>query len=274
MTHSVNIVVAMKSEASPLIDQFGLERMTCKGDRFPIFGKEQLKLVVSGIGANRAKEAVRYLAQISDSGDVIAWLNVGVAGHGVYAVGTGFLANCIVDSLTQRTFYPLFTTDFVLPTGKVITVDVVETEYKQHAGYDMEAFGFAASASRFSTFEMIHCFKVVSDNRDNSVQHLTRMEIQKLVAGHVDSIDLLCCQLRDLTKSVAQRIEPEDPTVAFANHWRMTVAQREILRKYLHKTKLLNKEINVDSDIVRNSPNASTMLNSVQSYLNQHWQIV
>ncbi len=274
MSISVNIVSAMKSEALALIDQFGLERMACKGDRFPVYANNQLNLIVSGIGANRAEEAVCYLSQQSQSVDVMAWLNVGVVGHGSYPIGKGFLANCIVDSATRRTFYPSFSTNFGLPTGKVATVDVVETEYQEDTGYDMEAFGFAASASKFSTFELIHCFKVVSDNRENSVRRLTMSDIQNFIAGHIDSIVLLCCQLQDLAKSVAQRIEPDDPTVAFANQWRMTVAQRQILRKYLHKSRILNKEIKVDSDIVRNSPNASTMLNSIRSYLNQHWKFV
>ncbi len=272
MTTSVNIVVAMKSEAMPLIGRFGLERMTRDGDRFPIYGKGQLKLIISGIGAHKAREAVWYLSKHSETVNVSAWMNVGVAGHGSHGIGTGFLANCILDGVTQQTIYPSFTIDFGLQTGKVATVDVVETEYQERIGYDMEAFGFAASASRYSTLEMIHCFKVVSDNRENSVRYLTKLDIQNFIADHIDTIHRLCCQLHDLAKSVAQRLEPGDPTVAFANHWRMTVAQREILRKYLHKTIILNKEIKVDSDVVRNCPTATAVLSSVQGYLNQHWK--
>ena len=272
MTASVNIVVAMKSEALPLIDRFGLERVSRKGDRFLIYGNDHLSLIVSGIGANNSEEAVRYLSTNSTSADVNAWLNIGVAGHASYDLGTGYLANCIVDSVTQRTFFPVFTVDFGLPTGKVTTVNVVETEYQEHTGYDMEAFGFATSASKFSTLEMIHCLKIVSDNRENSVQRLTKKDIENFIVNHIESIDLLCSKLRNLASSVVQRFEPGDPTVEFANHWRMTVTQRRILGKYLHKTRILNKEIKVNSDMIRDCQNTSAMLESVRSYLDQHWK--
>ena len=274
MTASVNIVVAMKSEALPLIDRFGLERVSRKGDRFLIYGNDQFSLTVSGIGAKNSEEAVRYLSKQSTSTDVNAWLNIGVAGHRSYDIGTSFLANCIVDSVTNRTLFPVFAIDFGLPTGKVTTVNVVETEYQEHTGYDMEAFGFAASASKFSTLEMIHCFKVVSDNRENSVQRLTKKDVEKFIDNHVESIDLLCSQLRNLASSVVQRLEPEDPTVEFAKNWRMTVTQRRILRKYLHKTKILNRDIKVTSDMIRDCRSTSVMLEYIRSYLDQHWKIL
>ncbi|MDE0308924.1 MAG: hypothetical protein OXI60_03730 [Acidiferrobacterales bacterium] len=274
MIASVNIVTAMKSEALPLIDHFCLERMTQKGEPFSIFGNDELKLIVSGVGTSMAHKAVRYLSRNDKSAQTSAWLNVGVVGHGTYATGTGFLANCIVESATQRTIYPSFTIDHDLPTGKVITVDGVNTDYQPHAGYDMEAFGFATAATQFSTLEMIHCFKVVSDNQDHSVQHLTKTDIQDFIAGHVGAIDRLCGQLHGLAKSVARRLHPEDLTIEFAKRWRMTTAQREILKRKLHKTKLLELDIKVDSDIVRDCLNASAMLACVQEFLDQHWKYV
>ena len=136
----------------------------------------------------------------------------------------------------------------------------------------MEAFGFASSAAKCSTLELIHCYKIVSDNHKESVEQLTLKDIENLVEDHLDAIDRLGWQLTRIANSVVQRSVLEDPTIPFSNHWRLTVAQREILRKYLNKTRILGNDIKVDSDIVRNCRETSSMLKSIENHLDQHWK--
>ena len=272
MTASLNIVVAMKTEAKPLINWFGLAPMSPQIDRFSIYEKEHMTLIVSGIGSINAREAVQCLARHCTNRGVSAWLNVGVAGHGSFDVGQGFLANCITDRKSGQTIHPMFVDDFGLAKGKITTVSEVETDYREQIGYEMEAFGFASSAAKYSTLELIHCYKIVSDNHATSVEQLTLKEIGNLIENHLDAIDRLGSQLTQLANSVARRSIPEDPTIPFEDHWRLTVAQREILRKYLIKTIILGTEIKVDSDTIRNCRETSEMLDSIRNHLGEHWQ--
>ena len=164
MTASLNIVVAMKAEARPLIDRFEMIPISLKNGHFSVYQNGHMVLIVSGIGSANAREAVQYLARRYSKKGESAWLNVGVAGHGSLDVGQGFLANCIADRDSGQTVYPIFVDDFGLARGKVTTVSEVETEYREETGYEMEAFGFASSAAKCSTLELIHCYKIVSDN--------------------------------------------------------------------------------------------------------------
>ena len=44
-----------------------------------------------------------------------------------------------------------------------------ETAYPKDAAYDMEAAGFYAQAAGLTTTDLVHVFKIVSDNRENPV---------------------------------------------------------------------------------------------------------
>ena len=59
-TNEINIVVAMKREAKPLINYWGLKENSKK---FYSNKKKKINLIISGIGKKRAEEATTYLAE-------------------------------------------------------------------------------------------------------------------------------------------------------------------------------------------------------------------
>ena len=261
----------MRAEAKPLIDCFEMRPVSSKVSRFEVYENEDTVLMVSGIGSANARLAVQHLARFGADTDVAAWLNIGVAGHGSFEVGQGFMANCIADGSTGQTLYPLFVNDFGVPTSQVITVHEVESQYPLKVGYDMEAYGFAVSAAKYSTFELIHCYKIVSDNRKKSVHGLTLQTIEKLISDHIDAVVDVGGRLAGTADSVAHRTIAEDPTVPFVKKWRLTVSEREILKKYLNKARVLGAEIKVSSDLLCNAGDASEVLETIHNHLRQHW---
>ncbi|MCA8961724.1 MAG: hypothetical protein KDC38_14470, partial [Planctomycetes bacterium] len=76
----VNLVVALRAEAEPLIERFGL--MPRRSGAFPTFDSapgdaRSLRLVISGVGAIRAAAAVGYAHGLQEEAGIGAWLNVG-----------------------------------------------------------------------------------------------------------------------------------------------------------------------------------------------------
>merc|ERR1712164_4650 len=54
--------------------------------------------------------------------------------------------------------------------------------------YDMEASGFFLAANKFSTKELIHSLKIVSDNESLSSQTFNKEEIKELIRANIDEI--------------------------------------------------------------------------------------
>ena len=199
-------VVALRPEARPLLDRYRLEPLA---DRpFRIYRRDDLALVISGIGKVAAGAATAYLqAHLrSTSERPLAWLNVGVAGHGRRPVGEAVLAETVRDDGSGRSWRLPIPFDAPVATSGIVTVDRVERTFAEPVVYDMEAAGFVATARRFAPAELVQCLKVVSDGPGMVPEDLTRERLFELVAGRLDDVAAVAEALTDaLGRHVAGR---------------------------------------------------------------------
>ena len=67
LTHPLNLVVALPSEARPIIDYFSL--MQRASDPFGLYANadEKVWLILSGVGKTKSEAATEYLAGMSNS---------------------------------------------------------------------------------------------------------------------------------------------------------------------------------------------------------------
>ena len=273
MKSHINLVVALKAEAQPLIEHFGLHETQSTDQLFPVFEGDATRLVISGIGKQRVSAAVGWLKQSLPSDERSAWLNVGIAGHRHLAVGEGFMANCVKDAETGETWYPSFVSDFNVQTGLLITVDEVELEYPDAAGYDMEGFGFFSSVGKQVPLELVHSYKIVSDNRSSCVSRLTGKMVADLVGRHLNPVDSIHRQLSVIASSLVWRSEyAKNQVEPFAQRWRLSVTQRVLLGRMLQKARTLDCEITVNSAVVADCADASALLKTVETHLHRHWE--
>ncbi len=212
---TVNLAVAHRLEAERLIQWFGLSEIMPR-EEFPCFEDgEGLSLVVTGSGAERAAAGVRYLHGRRLGS---AWLNIGIAGHGSAAVGTGLLIHRIARRETGKRFWPP-APGLKLPGGSLITVSEAETEYAEDAAYDMEAAGFFAAASRLVTPDLINVYKIISDNPAHPLAGFRRGQVPSLFGARESEIRSLVAHLRERGARFA--------------HWRSLPAEyRQLLEKY------------------------------------------
>ncbi len=269
MNASVFLVVALSAEAAPLIRHFELVRLQSNTD-VPIYTNGQLWLAISGIGKQGADKAIETLNEHGPKG-VSAWLNIGIAGHGTLNVGEGFLANRINDQVNSDRWYPIFAFQPVCKTDSVTTVEEVENRYPDSTGYDMEASGFFRSAICYSTAELVHCYKVVSDNPSSPTTDLTTQIITQLIQSRLPDIENIVDALKLLAVDLADRKPSEHLISPFLNRWNFTVTQKHQLTRLLRKSNTLGIDIQANSDALRFCQNAKSVIQIVGNTVNSYW---
>jgi hypothetical protein len=262
----INIVTAFPGEARPLIDHLGLTDRDRRGP-VTVYRNTTHRLVISGAGKPRAAAATAWL-QATDPVKNAAWLNIGIAGHASRPVGAGVLAHRITDHGTGSSWYPPQVHGLTLETDNLITVDKPETGYPEPALYDMEAAGFYPVACRSASAELVQCYKVISDNRDNPVAGITPASGAALIADRLADITALVTALDELSATVIARQVPGDRLVQFTSHWHFTVSQQHQLEKLLARWAALLPKKPPWCDELRARKQASQVLHWLEQRLN------
>jgi len=197
----LRFVVALPAEARPLVDRFGMA--LASESPFPVYRGPEAWLAVSGHGKAAAAAATAYLHLASVGALGRAWLNVGLGGHGQRTLGEGVVAHKISDAASGASWYPQIVIDSPSPTVPVLTVERVEEEYSPPWIYESEAAGFFPTACRFSVAELVHCYKVVSDNPDATLsRRMSNASIEELIAGNLEDVEAFARGLAELALEV------------------------------------------------------------------------
>ncbi|MDX1489213.1 MAG: hypothetical protein R3268_13470 [Acidiferrobacterales bacterium] len=262
----MRLLVALAPEARPLIDHFRLHRRAAT-DAYPIYENDAMSLVVSGVGKVRAAAAVAYLHVLYGPVADVPWLNVGIAADGARPVGTGVLAHRIRDAATQKNWYPPLIFTPPCETTEVLTVDAPVRAYPDSWAVDMEAAGFYPTACQFSTAELVHCFKIVSDNKDMPMEAVSAKSTKALVAQKLDVIEILVDELERLSTHLS-RINADPPAYDdFLRHCHFTVTERHRLRELLRRWRLLVPDEDPLSTGATKSRRASEVLGTLEQRL-------
>lgn len=254
----LNIVVALSWEAKPIIRDLGLS--DCRGaGPFPLYSNGKgVNLIVSGIGQLNVALATAFLAGLQQ-GSVAAshcWLNIGIAGHSTYAPGTVLMANKISlgNSRTAVSYYPSMLSAAACLTSAVITVDEVETQYSQEAAYEMEAYSFYSSATRFAAQELIQVLKVVSDGPQHSVGAVTRESVARWMEQLVEPMGELMENLKELANGYNKVYAVGSEVHACVERWHFTATERQRLKR-LYLFLSAAGEAGIFSDLLRSAAN-------------------
>ncbi len=199
----LRFVVALQAEARALVERFGME--PAGEGPFSIYRGEGSWLIVSGPGKAATAAATAYLHLFSGGEMGRAWINVGLGGHSARAVGESVIAHKISDSASGTSWYPQLVVDSPRPTVPVLTVERVEEEYSLPWVYDSEAAGFFPTACRFSVAELVHCFKVVSDNSDATLsRRMSSTFLEHLIARNLGDLETFARDLAALAAELAR----------------------------------------------------------------------
>ena len=184
----INIVVAMKREAKPLINYWKLKK---REETKKIFfnKKKKINLIISGIGKKKAEEATETLAKKTNIKSF--FLNIGIAGHKDLKLGDIVLVSKVTDNKSKYNWYPTLLWKTKIQKVPLITVGFPKIRYTTNFLYDMEASGFFKTARKYVGPEMVQSIKIISDNKDSSILNISSKKIENWIENKIVIIDKL-----------------------------------------------------------------------------------
>ncbi len=177
----LNLLVALPSEARPINQLLNLRRLQPDGD-LPLYGREDIVLVLTGHGMQAAEAGVRYLHQCNQTNDA-CWLNIGIAGHAELPLGQAMIASEIIAPAAAKNWKLDYPMDLPCIQGTIQTVFQPVSDYPDQSAYDMEASGFVATALEYVPISKIHVLKIISDNLDNPSHGINAKMVRTLIQG-------------------------------------------------------------------------------------------
>lgn len=191
--HAINLLVALRAEAKPLIRHLALKRLQPDGP-CPLYTGDGLNLAMSGIGRDAMERAIRYLHGRSE--EKCHWLNVGIAGHGSLALGESLLITSVIDAVSGRQWHLPQVAGLLVSRGKLCCVSEPETDYAETMGYDMESGGFASTLSALGLLDHAHVLKIISDNPQQPAKGINARMVSQLIGQQQHVIQSLIEKLR------------------------------------------------------------------------------
>ena len=242
----IYFVVALLPEARPLIDFFNLKLL--QANPFKIYRDTDKFLIISGVGKARSAKAVEFLHTFFGGERNQIWINIGIAGHAERHLAEGVLAHKITDEVTRKSWYPPIVINPPCPTGSLLTVEQPCTQYDGSFFYEMEASGFYDMATRFSTAELVQCFKVISDNRQSSRKVTARL-VERLIGGNLKIIEELVQKMIAFKEKLPKvQVSPHE-FQKFLGRWHFTVSEQHRLRRFLKRLGTLQPKEEIFSEI-------------------------
>lgn len=233
----IHLVTALMHEAKHLIDFYHLK--PAETWPYQIYQNKNFSLIVSGIGKKQSSLATAYLYEYAGKVRNRAWLNIGIGGHSKRNLGEGVLAHKITDQSSGKSWYPPRILKINCPSETVLTIEKINLNYEQDVVYDMEAAGFYEAASRFSTQEQVHSFKIISDNSNASTRKVSGTLVRSLIAKNLNLIDSAVKDLCKLSAELSNLDLNSDELNQFLKHWHFTVTESHQLKRLLWRLKTL-----------------------------------
>jgi len=202
-------------------------------------------LIISSIGSSASSRATKHLALVSEADMGTAWLNIGIGGHDNLPLEKAILAHKITNSSTGKTWFPQLIFDPPCLTTSVKTVEKPDFNYPDDNVVEMEASGFYSAAESYSTREMVHCMKIISDNSQSPAGKITAAIVDKSISRNLSIIKELVRKLQFLSMKEQERTSDPPFLQECLSRWHFTVTQTHQLKSLLRKWLLLQPGKNV-----------------------------
>ena len=246
----IYVIVALQSEARPLIDHFALK--PSNRNRWRVYRNESMVLIVSGTGKIRSAMAATYLYSHSESTDITngTTLNIGICGSSdsnPHKIGDLLVVNQVYDHGSQRFYFPDMLLHHNLPEAGLETFDspVTREGTSTLPLVDMEAAGFFEAAGVYFSPDRILCLKIVSDYL--GAERLSPTIITKLVGSRIEEIEHLITDFKKIHVPQPLVLAEQDKRkiASLGKHLKFSTTQQHQLNT-LVEAYLIRKNDNLD----------------------------
>jgi nucleoside phosphorylase len=251
MSYKIFIYTALPCEAKPLVEHFKLKKCV-DVQPFAVYVQGDICLTVTGIGKTAMAAGIAYTQALFAGGNHAVLMNIGVAGHRDYEIGDLYVADKITDLDSRRHYYPPLIGKALCSSCAVNTSSIPQLDYNHAELCDMEASAFYETATRFTTGELVHCLKVISDNQAAPANLIQAKEVSVLIAAHVATIEKLITQAVELAALI---MPPQTPLFEqLIQHYHFTVSAQTQLKAQLTRWAVLtdNQPLALDTAELHN----------------------
>ena len=154
---------------------------------FDFFYNDNYSLTITGLGKINSALGVTHTFYKFKSFSNNIWINIGLAGHKKEKIGTLVLVDKICDHETQKSMYPFFVRDYKIKKLNCTCYAKPNFDYDNSLS-DMESSGFFFSANKYSTKEVIHSLKIISDNMYDKIDFNDTETVEKIFEKNFDQI--------------------------------------------------------------------------------------
>lgn len=266
MTVCTCLVVALSAEAKPLIQHYSLKREGAYF-AFEIYRKNEIALVVCGVGKSNAAAGTAYLGSIVPASKNHIWINFGIAGHQSYPLGNMLLGEKITDTATQQSWYPPMINLADVPGDQIHTVDTPQNNYPKKGVVEMEASGFIATARRFSSSELVQCVKVISDNEQQPATNINAAKVAHLCSNNLALLETIITRLRSLAEQLDSLETPQQLLQTYHSQWRFSVTQTHQLEQLLQRWRALDDKTECWMPSLTEEKSSKALLRRLRIYL-------
>jgi len=232
------IVCAIYCEASAFIENLNLKRdMLYK--KYQVFKNDYATVIITGAGAIQSAIAISSYFSLNPPKKNDILINVGICGSNKTSeIGEAFLCSKIVDTTTNKSYYPdiLFKNNF--KEKEVLTFPKICLNLKDGFLADMEASGIYQSGILFFSAHQIIFIKIVSDNLNNT--KVIPSDVKQLIQKHYNKIIQLVenaenCLLYPTFDFTAKEYDIYN---SISSSLRLTVSMKNKLRQLFYYYKL------------------------------------
>lgn len=249
---------ALHCEAKPVIDYYRLKKIA-HGGGFDYYENDNTLCFVSGLGGiNMAAATAWAAAHLQDRQDK-CWINLGTGGHPELEPGKTVIASKVSSTESPGALYPVPVIQHPFISTEIISQHHENTHYLDDTLFDMEAFAFLHTASRFTTLELCQCIKVVSDNNVNPLTR-NKAQISALIASNMDPITEYASRLDCLAQDYSRQSLPANQFERFSSLAHFTATQQIQLKKVLHGLQTYDASLDKNFNQVKSISQAKKLL--------------
>jgi len=235
-TYNTFIYTALPCEAKPFIEYFKLKK-DIDVHALAVYVNKNICLAVTGIGKSAMAAAIGYTHARYISTEHPVLLNIGIAGHQQYSLGELYLIDKITDIDSQKSYYPTLINTASFPRNSLQTVSKPQLQYHASDICDMEASAFYETAVRFTSSELIVCLKIISDNKDSSIDAIDAKQVSALISAKLSIIEPILIK----TIALAALLTVPEPQIfnELLQRFHFTAHQRQQLKSQLIRWEVL-----------------------------------
>ena len=182
----IHFIVATSLESKVIIKKLKLKKIN-PSSGFNFFYNGNFSLTITGLGKINSALGVTHTFYKFKSCSNNIWINIGLAGHKKEEIGRLILVDKICDHETQKSMYPFFVKNYKIKKYNCTCYGKPNFNYDNSLS-DMESSGFFFSANKYSTKEVIHSLKIISDNKYDKINFNDVKTIDRIFEKNFDQI--------------------------------------------------------------------------------------